>query len=139
MEGDLLDDIVSLIDQGIVIDRSKTPIRPVATVVASKTEKGRFEDLARFIDELVKKYPRAQLVVGDTSPLEKAAAIAAGMYGIPCEVIVKAKKGEWDEGSTVRDERVVAKASHIVAFDSSARSVSYRRLAERQGKYFSTI
>lgn len=70
-------------------------------------------------------------VLGDTSEAERVCAQRAQDQDMQVMVIPKAAKGEWDEGAGIRDERVVAQASHVFAFDGSARSREYRRLAER--------
>lgn len=138
-EHDLIVDVLRLMDENIVIDRSEKLLRPTITVVASVRLKTRDDDVKQFVSELRDRYPFARIVVGDKSPVEKAAGTAAVLYGMPFEFIKRGKKGEWDEDAAIRDERCVAAASHVVAFDNSARSQSYRKLTERMGRHFSCV
>lgn len=133
-------ELVSLLDEGIIFDRSEKPIRPVVTLVGTQRASQELLALAEdFLTELLQRYPKAKLVVGNTSNIEQYVASLAGSWGVPCEIVEKANKGEWDEGSVIRDERVVGKASNVIALDESARSKSYQVFAKRMGKRFSQI
>jgi hypothetical protein len=134
-EHEVVEDVIRLIDEGIVMDRSSVPLRPVATVVASKTNKDCVDTAGKFVEALKAKYPYAAIVVGDTSPAEREAAVTAGLLRMPYEVVQKGEKGEWDGTADIRDERVVAKSTHVILLDESARSKKYRTLATRTGKF----
>ena len=138
-EQDVIEDVIRLIDEGVVIDRSSIPLRPVATVVASKANKDCVDTVGKFVEALKAKYPYAAIVVGDTSPAEREAAVTAGLLRMPYEVVQKADKGEWNEGADLIDERVLAKATHVVLLDNSARSKHYREIATRTGKFIQGI
>lgn len=138
-EQELLEDVCRLMDEGIVIDRSEKPIRPVATVVASVRNKERADDASRFVAELQRKYPLARLVVGGKSPVEKAAVEMAELIDMPYEIVEPGAKGDWDAGSTVHNERIVSRASHVICFDTSSRSEEYKKLAARTGKFVQTV
>lgn len=135
----MITDVLRLMDEGVLIDRSEKLLRPTITVVASVRLKTRDDDVKQFVKELRDRYPFARIVVGDKSPVERAAGTAAVLYGMPFEFIKKGEKGDWDAGSDVLDERCVAASSHVVAFDSSARAQSYKKLAERQQKHYSVV
>lgn len=138
-EEDVIAEVIALMDEGVLVERSETLLRPVVTLVASKSNTERVDDAGRFVEELKERYPYAKVVVGDTSPVERAAAVTAGLLRMPFEVIQKADKGEWDEGAGIRDERVVAKATHVVAMDGTARSKNYKQLATQQRKQFHQV
>lgn len=139
-ESSFLEDIFKLMDEGVVIDRSSKPLRPRVTIVATqRTDEEGLAKIEKFVIELQQRYPFARLVLGDTSLAEREAARAAQMVGMEYRIIEKAEKGEWDEGSVIRDERCVAASTHIVALDSSARAKTYEKLAARTFKFFSTI
>jgi len=134
----LEDELVQLLDDGVVFDRSEKPFRPIVTIVGTQRS-DRLDVVEEFLAQLQQIYPHARLVVGDTSSIEKEAVRAAQMIGMNYEVVAKGEKGAWDEGSLIRDERVVAKATHVVVMDESARSKTYKQLAERAKKHFSVI
>jgi hypothetical protein len=132
------DELLELLDAGLIFDRSEKPIRPSVTIVATQRS-DRLEVVEEFLTQLQQIHPHARLVVGDTSSVEKEAVRTATMIGMDYEIIEKAEKGSWDAGGNIRDERVVARASHVVLLDSSARSEGYRKLALLQKKHISTI
>lgn len=137
---DLESEIIDLLEAGVIADRSEKPYSPVVTIVATqRPSETKLAQVEEFLTQLQQVYPKARLVVGDTSGAEKEAIRAATMLGIPYEIVERGKKGDWDEGSLIRDERVVAKASHVVLMDDSARSKSYEVLAKRQLKHLSKI
>lgn len=139
-ERDVIQDVFKLMDEGVLTDRSEKPLRPTVTIVA--TQRTNDEGLAKledFIVNLQKRYPFARLVLGDTSLAEKEAARAAQMIGMEYRVIEKGPVGGWDEGSAIRDERCVASSTHVIALDESARSKSYKVLAARTRRHYSTI
>jgi len=138
-EREVIADVLALMDEGVLSDRSEKFLRPTATVVASARNKDRDEDASRFVKELQDAYPYARLVVSPKSPVEKSAAAMALLLGMPCEILKPGEKGEWDEGATILDERCVARATHVIALDDSARTKDYKKLALRMGKSFSTI
>ena len=135
MQPNLESELVELLDAGVIFDRSKKPIRPTVTLVASVRNKDRENDARHFVRELWGRYPNARLVLTDKSPVEKAAVEMAELLEMPVEIVRQAPKGEWDHGSNVQDERVVSKASHVVLFDDSARCQNYRKLASRTLKF----
>jgi hypothetical protein len=136
----LEDELIDQLDAGLIADRSDKPYSPVVSVVGTQRAEDEVLGLVEdFMFELSKRYPKARLVVGDVSSIEKFAAELAEMMGMPFEVIKKGKKGEWDGDSIIRDERCVARATHVVVFDESARSKTYKTLAERQRKKFSSL
>jgi hypothetical protein len=118
------------IRDGYLRDDPDSPIHVVVTVVGSQRS-DRDADAYDFILSVAKKYPHAEVKVGDTSTVEKQAALAAEHMDLPLTVVKKADKGDWDEGADIRDERVVAGCTQVVCFDKSARSQSYLRLAKR--------
>ena len=133
-------ELIDLLEAGVIADRSEKPYSPVVTIVATqRPSETKLAQVEEFLTQLQQVYPKARLVVGDTSGAEKEAIRAATMLGIPCEVIEKGEKGDWDEGTLIRDERVVAKSSHVVLMDDSARCKSYEVLAKRQIKHVSKI
>lgn len=134
-----IQDIFKMMDDGTLVDRSRQPLRPTVTLVASSRLKTRDDDVISFLKQLRQRYPFARLVVGDGSPVEKAATTFAALSGMPFTLIKKGEKNDWDEGSEVRDSRCCAAASHVVLFDSSARSQAYRKYAERSLKHVSTV
>lgn len=134
-----LQEVFELMDAGILVDRSPQPLRPTVTLVASSRLKTRDDDVISFLKQLRQRYPFARLVVGDGSPVEKAATTWAALTGMPFTLIKKAKRGEWDAGANILDERCVAASSHVVLFDASARSQNYRKLAERTLRHVSTV
>lgn len=139
-ELDVIQDVFKLIDEGVLVDRSEKPLRPTITIVATqRTDDEGLAKLEDFVVQLQKRYPFARLVLGDTSLAEREAARAAQMVGMEYRVIAQAGKGEWDEGSVVRDERCVAASTHVVALDESARCKQYRVLAARTRRHYSTI
>jgi hypothetical protein len=138
-EQELIEDVIRLIDEGVVVDRSQKPISPIVTLVGSARNKERADEASRFVAELQRKHPYARLKVSEKSPVEKSAIEMAGLIDMPCDVVKAGKKGEWDEGPHILDERCVAGTSHVVAFDSSSRSEQYRKLAARTGKFFQQV
>jgi hypothetical protein len=136
-EAELMQELRELEEAGVLrlIDTTTTkdPTRPVVTVVGNQRS-DREDEAYDFVSSVIRKYPRMKLVVGDTSNLEKAAALAAEHQDIEWTVITKGEKGEWDEGPDIRNERVVSAATQIVAFDRSARTKAYEVLAKRQMK-----
>lgn len=136
----LEDELVELLEAGVVFDRSEKPYSPVVTIVATqRPTESQLRKVEDFLEQLIRVYPKARLVVGDTSGAEKEAVRAAEMLGIPYRVIEKGEKGAWDEGSLIRDERVVAASSHVVLMDDSARCKSYEALAKRGHRHVSKI
>jgi len=129
----ILQEVRDLIAEGVLTDDPKSPTLFVVTVVGNQRS-DREDDVHKFISNAVRKYPSMELVVGDTSNLEKAAALAAEHQEIKCTVVRKADKGDFDEGAVCRDEKVVALSTQIVAFDKSARTKSYEVLAKRLRK-----
>jgi putative N-acetylmannosamine-6-phosphate epimerase len=134
----LMAEVRDLIREGVLHDDPNSPTLFVVTVVGSQRSE-RTDDVREFVTNLGTKYPHAELVCGDTSNLEKEAAEAAKDMDLRVTVVGKSDKGEWDEGSALRDERVVAKATQIVAFDTSARSKNYQSLAKRMRVPFHTV
>lgn len=134
----LEDELLELLDAGLIFDRSEKPIRPTVTLVATQRS-DRLEVVEEFLTQLQQIHPHARLVVGDTSSVEKEAVRTAAMIGMDYEIIEKADRKAWDAGGNIRDERVVARASHVVLMDSSARSEGYRKLALLQRKHVSVI
>lgn len=132
------DELLELLDAGLIFDRSEKPIRPTVTLVATQRS-DRLEVVEEFLTQLQQIHPHARLVVGDTSSVEKEAVRTAAMIGMEYEIIEKTDRKAWDAGGVCRDERVVAKASHVVLMDGSARSEGYRKLALLQRKHISTI
>lgn len=150
-EHDVILEVIELIDQGVLQDRSKTPLRPRVTLVGSGQKKrlaeteGAYEDrrrvvdVGRFVRELRQKHPYAELVVSDKSVAERTAIEMAGLLEMPCRVIEAGAKDEWDSGVAILNERCVAAASHVIAFDETSRSQEYKRLARQQYKVFSQV
>lgn len=134
-----IQDVFELLDNGTLVDRSPQPLRPTVTLVASSRLKTRDDDVISFLKQLRQRYPFARLVVGDGSPVEKAATTFAALSGMPFTLIKKGVKNAWDESAEVRDSRCCAAASHIVLLDNSARSQAYRKYAERSLKHVSTV
>lgn len=134
----LLEDVCRLVDEGVIV------AKPIVTVVGSIRNKEKADEASRFVAELYRKYPWARLVVGGVnqakqvvpkSPVEKAAVEMAELLDMPVEVVEAGKKGEWDHGQSIQDERVVARSTHVVVFDDSAHSRNYVRLAKQQRKF----
>ena len=135
----MLAEVIEMIDEGILIDRSVRPIRPIATLVASARDKSREDDVRAFVREFWKRYPHGRLVLSKKSHAEKVAAEMAELLEVPVEIVEPAKRGAWDADPHILDERIVGRASHVVAFDESARSQNYKKLAARTNKHFSTV
>ena len=125
----LLEDVCRLVDEGVIV------AKPIVTVVGSIRNKEKADEASRFVAELYRKYPWARLVVGGKSPVEKAAVEMAELLDMPVEVVEQGKKGDWDHGQAIQDERVVARSSHVIVFDDSAHSKNYLRLAKQQRKF----
>lgn len=139
-EQEFFADVFRLMDEGVLVDRSEKPLRPAITIVATqRTDDEGLAKLEDFVVNLQQRYPFARLVLGDTSLAEREAARAAQMVGMEYRVIEQAPKGEWDDGSAIRDERCVAASTHVVALDESARCKQYKVLAARTRRLFSTI
>jgi hypothetical protein len=138
-EQEFLQEIVKLLAEGVLVDRSEKPIRPVVTLVASARNKEVEDTAADFVEELHKRYPLAKLVVANKSPAEKAASFTAASLGMPVEVIEAGKKDDWDAGAGIQDERCVGRSTHVVLLDSSARAQNYRKLATTTRKFIQEI
>ncbi len=130
-EDRLLRQIESLMDEGIV-NRNPCILARITIIGSAKSK--RIEDIEPYLEKVADKYPRAIVVVGADSALEKEAVSAADRQGLRTEIIEKAPKGEWDAGPEIRDERVVARSHVVVCLDNSARSKAYQSLAKRQRK-----
>ena len=137
-EDAVMAEVRQLIQEDVLHDDPNSPTLFNVTIVGSQRS-DRTEDVREFLTTLGTKYPHAHIIVGDTSTLEKEAAEAAKDMELAVTVVERSDKGEWDEGSTIRDERVVAMSTQVVAFDTSARSKSYELMARRQRKPFHTI
>ena len=132
-EAAILQEVRELIAEGVLTDDKNSPTLFIVTVVGNQRS-DREDDAYDFITNVARKYPHASVVVGDTSNLEKAAALAAEHQEIKCTVVKKGDKGDFDAGAVCRDEKVVALSTQIVAFDKSARTKSYESLAKRMRK-----
>lgn len=125
-----LDECRQAIRDGWLRDDPDSPIHVVVTVVGSQRS-DRDADAYDFICNVARKYPTAHVRLGDTSTVEKQAALAAEHMDLSLTVVKKADKEDWDSGADIRDERVVAGCTQVICFDKSARSQSYLRLAKR--------
>lgn len=128
-EAAFLNECRRAIEEGWLIDDKKSPLHVVVTVVGS-IRSDRDGDAYDFVVQLGNKYPHARLRLGDTSTVEKQAALAGEHMNLEVTIIAKAEKNEWDEGPDVRDERVVGRCTQVVAFDKSSRSQSYQKRAK---------
>jgi len=111
----------------------------IALVATQRAPDELIEQVEDFIEGNLRSPVKFSYVVGDTSILERRAAQFCQDREIPVTIVAKAVKGEWDEGSEIRDERVVALVDMVYAFDSSARTRSYEQLCKRQRKPFHRV
>jgi hypothetical protein len=106
-------------------------VRDHVVTFVGKQRSDREADVEQFVVDMAHKYPWSRVVVGDTSTIETCAARSAAMCGLPCRVVPKAARDEWDSGPDIRDERIVSEVTDIIAFDESSSVKRYCDLAKR--------
>lgn len=119
-------------------DRTASPAT-LTIVCTQRTPENVIEAIEDFIEAQRLLPYGVSWVFGDTALGERRAIQYCQDREIPVTIVAKAVKGEWDEGSDIRDERVVAQADAVYAVDMSARSRHYEQLCKRMRKPFHTL